>query len=287
MQHHACYADRAWHGRAEVVENVSLAQDTYRIRVHAPEIARRVVPGQFLMLRLPDCNDPLLGRPLALYDTVLDSSGVPVGVDVVYLAIGKMTRRLAALCPGASLEIWGPLGNGFRPASTEHLIMVAGGIGQTPFLALARQYLGLRVYGEPIREVAPARKITLCYGVRSAAFLAGVKDFNDLGIEVLVSTDDGSRGHHGLVTQLVGPLVSNSGMACRLVCCGPEPMLKAAATVARELGVPCQVSLESPMACGIGICFSCVAKVRDASGDWDYRRTCVEGPVFDAERIEF
>jgi len=288
MEHrHTCYADRACRGRVLIEENCLLARDTYRVRICAPEIARRIVPGQFLMLRLPDCSDPLLGRPLALYDTVLDGEGVPIGLDIVYLTIGKMTRRLAGLRAGDCLEVWGPLGNGFPPTETEHLVMVAGGIGQTPFLALAREYLGLRVYGEPGRQVIPAKKVTLCYGTKTASYLAGVSDFEQLGVEVAVSTDDGSAGHRGLVTELTGPVVTQSALECRIVCCGPEPMMEATARVAKELGVPCQVSLESPMACGIGVCFSCVAKIRDESGAWDYRRTCVEGPVFDAEQIEF
>jgi dihydroorotate dehydrogenase electron transfer subunit len=116
--------------------------------------------------------------------------------------------------------------------------------------------------------------------------LAGVEDFQRLGVEVRVSTDDGSAGHHGLVTDLVmSTLLESPG--CRVVCCGPEKMMEATAHICREARVPCQVSLETPMACGIGICFSCVARVRDESGGWDYRRTCVEGPVFDAEQILF
>ncbi len=288
MPHHdAGYADRAWHGRVEIEENVALARQTYRVRLRAPEIARRILPGQFLMLRLPDCNDPLLGRPLALYDTVVNSEGEPVGLDIVYLVIGRMTSRLAGLSPGASLEVWGPLGNGFPPQATEHLVMVGGGIGQTPFLALAREYAAKRRYGDPPRVVPPAKKITLCYGVRSADFLAGLDDFRSLGINILLSTDDGSAGHRGFVTDLVRRVVEDSSLACRIVCCGPEPMMAATAAIARRLGVPCQVSLESPMACGVGICFSCVAKVRLGDGKWDYRRTCIEGPVFDAEDIEF
>jgi dihydroorotate dehydrogenase electron transfer subunit len=106
-------------------------------------------------------------------------------------------------------------------------------------------------------------------------------------VEVRVSTEDGTAGHRGLVTDLVEPAVRDSEMPCRMVACGPEAMMEAAAKIAKRLGIACQVSLESPMACGIGVCFSCVAKVRDRSGHWDYRRTCVEGPVFDAEEIEF
>ena len=281
------YADRAWHGTVSIDENLAMARDTYRLRIPCPEIARQIVPGQFLMVRIAACNDPLLGRPLALYDTVLDDQGRPSGIEIVYLVVGKMTRRLAALPAGSLLEVWGPLGNGFPPSPAGHLLMVAGGIGQTPFMALAREFLGLRTYGDPPRVAPRAARVTLCYGVRTAGYLAGVEDFERLGVEVRVSTEDGTAGHRGLVTELVEPTVRECAMSCRMVACGPEAMMEVAAKIAKRLGIGCQVSLESPMACGIGICFSCVAKVRDEFGRWDYRRTCVEGPVFDAEDIEF
>ncbi len=286
-EHRASYADRAWHGTVTVEENVPLARDTYRLRFRCPEIAGRIVPGQFIMMRLAGSDDPLLGRPLAVYDTVQATSRATAGLDIVYLAIGKMTRRLAMYRTGQPLEIWGPLGNGFPGTPAEHLIMVAGGIGQTPFLALAKEYLGLKSYGDPAREVSKAAKVTLCYGVRSREYLAGVADFERIGVEVHVSTDDGSAGRPGFVTDLLRPVVAGWDLTARIVCCGPEAMMASTAKVARDLGVPCQVSLETPMACGIGVCFSCVAKVRDYDGTWDYRRTCVEGPVFDAEQIEF
>ena len=130
--------------------------------------------------------------------------------------------------------------------------------------------------------------MTLCYGCRTAEYLAGVEDFRRAGVEVRLSTDDGSAGHHGPGDRVDRARWSSSPrLPCRLVACGPEAMLAAAAAVAERLGLPCQVSLETPMACGIGICFSCVAKIRDAAGQWDYRRTCVEGPVFDARDVEF
>jgi dihydroorotate dehydrogenase electron transfer subunit len=199
-----------------------------------------------------------------------------------------MTGRLAQCGPGDELDVWGPLGNGFPPRPTEHLIMVAGGIGQTPFMGLAQEYLGRRRYGDPPREVPAAERVTLCYGARRAEYLAGVEDFRALGVEVLVSTDDGSAGHHGLVTDVLKRLLAESQPASRrVVCCGPEPMMEAVAEMTHRGDVPCQVSLETPMACGIGICFSCVAKVREPDGSWDYRRTCVDGPVFDAARIEW
>jgi dihydroorotate dehydrogenase electron transfer subunit len=281
------YADHAWHGPVVVAENVSVARDTYRIRFACPEIARRIVPGQFVMLRLADCNDPLLGRPLALYDVAPDAAGRPHFLDIVYLTVGKMTRLLPELKAGSRLEVWGPLGNGFPPTATEHLVMVAGGIGQTPFLSLAREYLGLHAYGDPPRHVPHARKVTLCYGAKNREYIACVEDFRQVGVAVQVSTNDGSMGHNGLVTELIRPVVERSAWPCRIVCCGPEAMMEATKEIARQLALPCQVSLESPMACGIGACFSCVMKLRDASGGWDYRRTCVEGPVFEAEDVEF
>jgi dihydroorotate dehydrogenase electron transfer subunit len=284
--HAAYYADRAVQYRVRIAENVRIAADTYRVRFECAEIARRIVPGQFLMVRLAELDDPLLGRPLALYDVVRDAAGEPWGIDVVYLVLGKMTGWLAKCGPGVELDVWGPLGNGFPPQPTEHLVMVAGGIGQTPFLALGQEYLGRRAYGDPPRSVPPAGKVTLCYGVRSAALAAGVDDFRAAGFDMRLSSDDGTLGHHGLVTDLLRKVLDESSGADRLVvCCGPEPMMEGVAELCNEHAVPCLVSLETPMACGIGICFSCVAKVRQPDGGWDYKRTCVEGPVFDAAKI--
>src|SRR5439155_2087714 len=125
-----------------------LARNTFLIRLDTPALAKQIRPGQFLMLRIPGGTDPLLGRPFALYDTVLDGHGEPVAVDVVYLVVGKMTGLLAHLKPGDALEAWGPLGNGFPDlGGVEHVGLVAGGIGQTPFLAHVRDLLGARGSG--------------------------------------------------------------------------------------------------------------------------------------------
>ena len=282
----AYYAEHARQYRVSITQNEPLARNTYRVRLECPELAARIVPGQFLMLRLPNDNDPLLGRPFALYDTVLDIAGTPIGVDVVYLVVGRMTAQLAACRPGDSLDIWGPLGNGFSPEPVEHLIMVAGGIGQTPFLALGREFLGHRQYGLGERIVTASKKVSLCYGVRSKELLAGAEDFRGCGVDLWIASDDGSVGHHGLVTEILEQvLAEDTAASSRIACCGPEPMMEAVAGIARVKNVPCEVSLETPMACGIGICFSCVVKTEQPDGDWDYKRTCVEGPVFDARKI--
>jgi dihydroorotate dehydrogenase electron transfer subunit len=285
--HASYYADNAVQETVAIVENERLARDTWRCRYASLEMARRVVPGQFVMVRLTDVDDPLIGRPLAVYDVVLSENGQPTYIDLVYLVKGKFTNRLVKCLPGQKMDVWGPLGNGFAENPTEHLVIVAGGIGQTPFLILGKEFLGLQQFGNPQRCGARASKVTMCYGGRTADYLAGVDDFRRIGIEMRIATDDGSLGHHGLVTDVLQKVLDETTLRPGIVCCGPEPMMEAVAKIAAERDVPCQVSLETPMACGIGICFTCVAKVFDEHGDWDYKRTCVEGPVFEAKMIDW
>lgn len=263
--------------RVRVVHNVPLARSTYRLRLHFPALARAIRPGQFVMLRLPGRTDPLLGRPFALYDTVPDDDGQPRDVDIVHLVVGKMTGLMASLRPGDEVEVWGPLGNGFPDLSgVDHVGLVAGGIGQTPFLAHVRDLLGTRGFGgQPARRAC--QRVSLYYGVRSADLTAGVADFQAAGATVHLATDDGSAGFKGLVTHLL----QQHERPQHLIGCGPEPMLRALAGLAQRWGVPCHLSLETPMACGIGVCFSCVTRVRTGA-DWDYRRVCIDGPIFDA-----
>ncbi len=281
------YADAALLRQVDIVENVAVARDTWRVRFQCDEMAERMVPGQFLMVRLAGCADPLIGRPLAVYDIVADGAGGPAVIDLIYHVKGKFTTRLASCLPGQLLSVWGPLGNGFPPLACDHLIMVAGGVGQTPFLTLAREHLGLQRFGVPPRVVPVVPRVTLCFGAQSADLQAGVDDFQALGIDVQLATDDGSRGHHGFVTELLEPILVERAAGACIVSCGPVAMMQRTAAMAARFAVPCYVSLETPMACGIGICFTCVAKIRDDAGDWDYRRTCVEGPVFEAARIDW
>ena len=284
--HASCYADGSEAITATVLENVQLARDTFRMRIDAAVIGGRIVPGQFVMVRLAGFDDPMIGRAFALYDVVSNDAGVATAIDFVYLVHGKMTTALAACEPGRQVEVWGPLGNGFTPPAVDNLIMVAGGIGYTPMLALGKESLGGAKYGEPRRVAPTVGKATLCYGVRTADLLAGADDFRAAGVDLRIASDDGSTGHHGLVTDLLEQVLQETNGQSRLVvCCGPEPMMQAVAEICIARDVACRVSLETPMACGIGICFSCVAKVQQPDGEWDYKRTCVEGPVFDAANI--
>ncbi len=170
-----------------IVENTKVAENTYKMRLMCPELAQMFQPGQFCMIRLPGIHDPLLGRPLAIYDLWLDSRGNLGGIDVMYLVVGKATELFSHLLAGQTIEVWGPLGNGFSLANkAKHLVLLAGGIGQTPMLTLAKQAIGRVQYNEIpfIRR----DKVTLCYGAKSRYAFAGLQDFNNLGIEMCLHT---------------------------------------------------------------------------------------------------
>ncbi len=271
-----------------VLENVQVARDTFRLRLADPEMARVIRPGQFLMIRPTTGVDPLLGRPFALYDVVRDDRGEPIAVDVVYLVMGRGTLALSRVHPCESLEIWGPLGNGFAKPPSGNVLCIAGGIGQTPFLALGKWWTGRASYaGINSADSLHSSKVSLLWGVRSADLLAGLDDFKQAGLEVEIATDDGSAGHHGYVTDLLKARLASGERPAKIVGCGPPPMLKALATIAEKAGIDCDLSLENHMACGFGACFSCVAPILQEDGTSDLRRVCVEGPIFDAKSVVF
>lgn len=270
-----------------------LAVNTYCVRVAAPEIARTVVPGQFVMIRLSGRESPLIGRALAVYDVIDDASGLPYWIELTFIRKGALTTPLSESPVGTRVSVWGPLGNGFSTTPCDLLVMAAGGVGQTPMLMLAKEATGARQFGsgESLRPAGWAKQVRIVYGARTAGLLAGVEDFRATGIDVQLCTDDGTAGVSARVPQrllelLDQDLATIAAQSIRVVSCGPEIMMQKVAEGCIARSVPCEVSLETPMACGIGICFSCVAMVRPAEDQpWDYKRTCVEGPVFDARQI--
>jgi dihydroorotate dehydrogenase electron transfer subunit len=276
---------------ATVLSNEMLGETIFKIRVEQPAIAREISPGQFAMLRPHGRTDPLLGRPLAMYDVGRSDSGEPTSIDFVYLVQGNGTRALASLGPGDRVDLWGPLGNSFprHPSNDlKRVLLLAGGIGQTPFLSVAKDLLGQQTYGAPANRQAGETSVSFIWGVRTKSLLAGLNDFQTLGIECHVATDDGSAGHHGRVTDLARQLIERGPRPTAIFSCGPEPMLVAVARLGQECQVPTWVSLETRMACGYGVCFSCVCPVKDSSpAGWDYSRVCLEGPIFRSTAIEW
>lgn len=245
----------------------------------SPEIAALCRPGHFVMISVADCIDPLLRRPMAIYRLLRDEDGAARGFSLLIEVIGRGTALLEKARPGDELMVLGPLGVPFslpeqdEPAG-EHLL-VMGGVGAAPFPLLAEELL------------ARGQRVRAFVGARTAELLLCVEDFEGLGVPVEVSTDDGSRGHHGFV---VGPLQqyleATGASDALLYACGPTPMMRAVHDIAVAADLPLQVSFEAPMACGIGVCLSCVLPLRDENGEgWHFARCCREGPVFDSRRV--
>ncbi len=274
------YADNAVSTRVQIVAHYAIARDTMCLRLSVPAAMCTALPGQFFMLRDIRGTDPLIGRAFALYDCDPQEGWI----EIVYLVKGKLTTSIATLVPGSFIGICGPLGNSFDDSPTDHLIMVVGGIGQTPMVCLTKEATGKQRFGD--RHTGYAKRASLCYGVRTREYLAGVDSFEKAGAQVHIATEDGSIGPPQRVTAVLQQLLDKEAdlNQVRIVCCGPEPMMEAVSKIAAQRNVRCQVSLETPMACGIGICFTCVAKV-GCESDWDYKRTCVEGPVFEAAEV--
>jgi dihydroorotate dehydrogenase electron transfer subunit len=218
------------------------------------------------MLRIPDRSDLLLRRPYSFCDWGPDERRFSLLVKIA----GTGTRALAELPLGAVVQCLGPLGSWFRlPDVSREAVMVAGGVGIAPFVAFCRAL------------AKKGRGATVLLGGRSRRDLYLRTDFEELGMDVRTSTEDGSHGHRGLVTELL-PAVLDANPRVELYSCGPTPMLLRVATIARAQGIPHQVSLERRMGCGMGCCLGCVVYT---SGE--YQRSCTEGPVFDAEAVDW
>lgn len=264
-----------FYGKVKIVENTEATREIFSLKLDAPEIACRIRPGQFIMLRIPGHKDPLLGRPFAVFQTRGDV------IQVLLAAVGKATNLFRELRVTAEMEVWGPLGNGFPDVETGHLVMVGGGIGYSPLRSVSEWYM----HGHPGTE-----KVTFLMGARTAEMLDVGHLPHVCATEKIFATDDGSLGHHGFVTELLGPILEaalKNNESPVVMSCGPTVMMRKTAEIAAAHGVKCYISLETPMACGLGICFTCVAKKRDESSPegWDYCRTCVEGPVFEAGEL--
>ncbi len=242
--------------------------------------AEAIVPGHFFMIRTADSIDPLLNRPLGAY-RVLDSHGNAVGakpgersfsgsgVEFLYNVVGRGTSLLAGLKAGDTTTLLGPLGNGFKVPDdkSKKIIMVGGGMGIVPFYMLAGA-VGGGVF---------------LFGARGEADAGLTADFAGLGCRVEISTEDGSVGKKGLVTDLLADELTPDAI---VYACGPPGMLKAVAAMSERSGAICYVSLEKTMACGIGVCLGCAVKTRQET-EGRYRMVCSEGPVFDSVDIEW
>jgi dihydroorotate dehydrogenase electron transfer subunit len=294
--------------KAKLIYNKRVSGRYLHLAVAAPRIASLAKPGQFVEAKVSDGLEPFLRRPFGIHSV---KGGK---VEILYKVIGGGTEILSQRKPGEFLDIIGPLGNGFNYKSpclplgrqghkdTRTPVLVAGGMGVAPLFFLAERLIKRNTQSLPRRQAGAIRNTLILIGAKTKKEILCEKEFQNLGCGVKISTDDGSKGFKGKVTDLLEKVLDTSyklqatnrmpvacGVpACRtgrrpeatVYACGPKPMLKEIARVSKKYNIPAQISLEEHMACGIGACLGCVVNTKNG-----YQRVCKEGPVFNADEI--
>lgn len=251
---------------ATVTRVEQLSASNYRLTFESPLIAASARPGQFVMIRTSIGKDPLLRRPFSVHQIKGDGR-----IQVYFKEVGRGTTILAHAKVGEVFSIFGPLGRGFRLHPDKPAVLVGGGLGIAPLLLLLKENCRLKkncdldlviLGGRISEEVAPL-----------------LEDFKEYGIALRVSTDDGSLGTRGFVTDILKE--ERLADETNVYACGPEPMMAGVAKFCEEKEISCQVSVESVMACGMGACLGCSRPDKNGS----YTHVCLNGPVFDAEKL--
>ena len=261
---------------AEVLSSTRLSDDYALVAFSAPDLARAIQPGQFVMIRTAAGDTPLLRRPYSVFERLRGPAGEVVGFSILNKRVGVGSRLIADAPPGSRLSCLGPLGRPFSPPRAgSEAWMVAGGTGLAPFATLSEDLAAAGITGR------------LFYGARTRDELFCVDRVEARGVAVTLATEDGTQGDRGRVTvPLARELAARPpAVPVMIYACGPEAMLEAVAALAARHGLACEVATERRMGCGLGGCYSCVVRVRTAEGGTRYARSCVEGPVFAAADI--
>jgi len=268
-----------------VLTNDEVGRDIFLMRLHAPEIAARVQPGQFVNVEvhaqtqhgafaLPSALCPLLRRPFSVCEADRQNGTI----SIIWKIIGRGTHVLAQHQPASILSIIGPLGQGYDLSNLRGPIaLVAGGVGVAPLPILGMELAS--------RQIA----FEVFLGARASHELWGEREFARLGGRVNLATDDGSRGVKGFVTQLLAPwLQEHRNTPAQIFACGPMPMLAAIAKLCLAARVEAQLAIETMMGCGFGICMGCpVVPAAGVEKNGRYYLACLDGPVFSAAAIRF
>ncbi len=242
-----------------ILERVQLTGDVVSLTLEAGDLARAARPGQFVNVKCGAQN--LLRRPISICDAQGDR------LRIVFQVKGEGTQWLACRSAGHRLDLLGPLGHGFDYPEAGKVLVVGGGIGVPPMLLAAK--------------AAPGGAIA-ALGFRNRDAVILLDEFAAAGVPVKLASDDGSVGHHGFVDALVREALTEDKDIAAVLSCGPRPMLKSVALAAKEHNTPCFVSMEERMGCGVGACLVCACSVGG-----HYRHVCKDGPVFNAEEVDW
>jgi dihydroorotate dehydrogenase electron transfer subunit len=247
----------------EVTRNHHITDDYFAIYLKCPVSLTQILPGQFAEVLVSNSTTTYLRRPFSIYDVDYDKNEL----SLLIKKVGDGTAALSKLKEGDILNLVYPLGNSFSMPEGKNALLVGGGVGIAPMLLLAKMLKGKGYYPDVL------------IGGRTSNDIVEPEKYTSFG-EVFITTDDGSAGEKGMVTQhsLFSEKVKKYSA---IYACGPDPMMKAVARVADTHNIPCEISLENTMACGIGACLCCVVETIDGN-----KTTCIEGPVFDTRKLK-
>lgn len=271
---------RRFVGRCPIIQKEKISSSIVKLSFKAEDIAKSVLPGQFVQIRVSDNFIPLWPRPFSVYDTDPEKGAISVILKIA----GHGTNLLAEKKEGEALDILGPLGNGFdMPRIGGNIIMAAGGVGMPPLFLLSKI---------AIKNGFPSGSIIFISGARSKSELFNSHDLTDLNTGLHICTDDGSAGEKGTVVDILNQLLKSNG-DYTVYSCGPAVMLEKVDQILKKKSIPGFLSLEQLMPCGYGICSGCAVKVipeadrgeTDDNRDFHLKRVCVEGPVFRAGEV--
>lgn len=247
-----------WQGRVRIIEQNALPCNVFQMVLEAPDVVSLAQAGQFVHVRCGDDYDPLLRRPISI--NRLDKAAGRL--TLVYKVVGRGTEQLSRSNTGDYVDIMGPLGNGFTLQGTKPLL-IGGGLGNAPLLALA--------------DALAPRTVTMVMGAQNAEGLVIYDEFANACCNIHAATNDGSIGYCGYAPVLAEELFARQSYDI-IYACGPVPMLRYIQQMAARFKIPCQISLEEFMACGVGACLGCTC--RPAAEGNPYKKVCTDGPVF-------
>ncbi len=254
------------HAKCKLVKKEKLREDIFKFSVESTEIAKTAKAGQFLEIRVTDEIEPLLRRPISIYNIEGNL------VEFIFQVKGKGTEILKEREIGEYIDILGPLGRGtFDYKNKKNIAIIGGGIGVFPLYELAK-------------EAKENSKVNIYLGFRNKELVLLEDEFRKVSDKLVITTDDGSYKEKGFAIDFLKQDAENEKID-GIYACGPLPMLKAVQSFAKEKNIPCQISLEERMGCGIGVCLGCAVKV-NAGEELVYTHVCKAGPVFDANVVE-
>ncbi|MGI6085045.1 MAG: dihydroorotate dehydrogenase electron transfer subunit [Acetivibrionales bacterium] len=252
----------------KILKTVQLNIDTFFFTVKSDKVSKKARPGQMVHVKCGEENGVILRRPISICSVDRENGTF----DIVFQVRGKGTKILSGYKAGDNIDAMGPLGHGFTIYPKHKKIIAAGGgIGIFPLLQLLKDH--------------PAENKKAILGFRSKSNVILEKEYKDACDKLFISTDDGSYGEKGFVTDILKKELGKEP-ADMVFFCGPLPMMKIGTQIAKEYGIPCEVSMEQRMGCGIGACLVCVCKTKK-DDDWEYSQVCKKGPVFGGEEIIF